>query len=168
MARRHAAFTRALLRRAWRRERGGVEKQLGAMEGKRRFGALVRVQVGLAETVAAASGCEVVERTVEPVAAEEPVERVARARPVLRLARHDERGEFGLDECGRVERLLVTLAGRGLVAVASVMTGQAKHAVVEAALVAEPCERLEPEGDVGGRRSADPPTMSACESRALS
>ena len=121
------------------------------MEGKRRLRALVRVQIALSETVATASRGEVVERSVETVATEEPVERVACTNPVLRVAGRDERGELGLHECGRVERLLVPLTGCGLVAVASVMTRQAKHAVVEAALVAEPCERLEPEGDLGPR-----------------
>ena len=56
------------------------------MEGERRLGALVVVRVSLAETVAAAARCEVVEGPAEPVAAEEPVEGTLRAFPVLRLA----------------------------------------------------------------------------------
>ena len=64
---------------SWAGERGSVEQQLRAVEGKRRLRALVRVQVVLTEAVAAASGREVVERTIEAVATEEPVERAPRA-----------------------------------------------------------------------------------------
>src|SRR4029453_7059381 len=113
------------------RESGGVEQQLRAMESERGFGALVCVEVGLAETVAAASCCEVVERAVEPIAAQEPVERVARAGSVFPVARRAKRGELRLDECGRVERLLVPLPGGWLVAVSSVMPREAQHAFVE-------------------------------------
>ena len=68
---------------------------------------------------------------------------------MLRVPRRDKRSELGLDERGRVERLLVPLPRRGLIAVSSMMPRQAQHAVVEAALVAQPCERLEPNGNVG-------------------
>ena len=170
VARHHAALARTL-RRSRAGQGRGVEQQLGAMEGERGLGALVCVEVGLAEAVAAASRREVVERAVEPIAAQEPVERVARARSVLRVARRDECSELGLDERGRVERLLVPLAGRGLVAVSSMMPRQPQHAVVEAALVAQPCERLEPDRDVGRsseRRSSDDerlgePRVVVCE-----
>src|SRR6187551_1311906 len=120
------------------------------MEGQRGFGALVFVEIGLAEAVAAASGREVVERAVQPISPQEPVERGACTRSVLPVPRRDERSELGLDERRRVERLLVALAGCGLVAVASTMAWQAQPAFVEAALVAQPGERLEPERDVGG------------------
>src|SRR5688572_24656299 len=93
------------------REGGGIEQQLGTMEGECGFGALVLVEVGLAQTVAAASGREVVERAVEAIATQEPIERVARAPPVFPVPRRHERRELCLDERGRVERLLVSLAG---------------------------------------------------------
>ena len=118
------------------------------MEGQRGFGALVRVEVGLAETVAAASCCEVVERAVEPIAAQEPVERIARSRCMLAVARRGERGELGLDEGGRFQRLLVPLTRAGLVTVPPMMPREAKHALVEARFVAQPCERLEANGDL--------------------
>ena len=60
----------------------------------------------------------------------------ARARSVIPVSRRDEGGELGLDECGCVEGLLVPVAGRGLVACSSVVSGEAQHALGEAALVA--------------------------------
>src|SRR6187401_1687499 len=105
------------------------------MEGKRGFCALVLVEVGLTEAVAAPSGREVVERAVQPISPQEPVERRARTGSVFAVPRGDE-------------RLLVALAGRRLVAVASTVARQAQHAFVEAALVTQPGERLEPDRDV--------------------
>src|SRR5439155_14802356 len=52
-----------------------VERELCAVEGERRFGPFVRVDVLVAEPVAAPAGGEVVERPVEAVASQEPVER---------------------------------------------------------------------------------------------
>ena len=53
------------------------------MERKCRLGTFVAVDVLVAEPVAAAPGCEVVERAAQVVAAEEPVEREPRADTVL-------------------------------------------------------------------------------------
>src|SRR6185436_5543426 len=68
----------------------------------------------------------------------------------------------------RVERLLVPLAGRRLVAVAAMMPRQPEHAVGEAARVAQPGEGLEPDGYLGWlpeRRSPDDERMG--ESRVV-
>ena len=103
----------------WRRTAGrpaASRSSAARWNGERRLGALVVVRRLLAEPVAAAAGREVVQRPVEPVAAEEPVERLLRAQPVLRVAGDGERGQLGLDERRRVERLLVAAAGRRLVA----------------------------------------------------
>ena len=114
---------------------------------KRRLGALVAVQRLAAEAVAAAAGREVVERQVQAVAPEKPLERVPRANAVLCLVRDGEGHELGLDEGGGVERLLVAVAGSRLAAAASAVTRQAKEVVLQAALVAEPPQRLEAELD---------------------
>ena len=66
-----------------RLEAGGVEGEQRLEVGERRLGALVAVDVGLAEAVVAAAGGEVVDGPLEPVAAQEPLEgahRVASAR----------------------------------------------------------------------------------------
>ena len=138
------------------------------MEGERGFGALVCVEVRFAETVAAASCREVVERTVEPIAAKEPVEGITRPPSVVTVPGRGKRTELGLDERGRIERLLVTGPGRRLVATSPVMPRQPEHAVVEAAFVAQPRKRLESDRDSGGSPKCRSPTMSAWESRALS
>ena len=65
------------------------------MEGERRLGPLVVVRRLGAEAGAAATGCEVVERSLEPVAAEEPVEGVLCPQPVLGIAGDGEGGELG-------------------------------------------------------------------------
>src|SRR5689334_21054274 len=52
------------------RQSGGVERKLRAMKRERRLGPFVAVDGFVAETVAAASGREVVERPVEPVASQ--------------------------------------------------------------------------------------------------
>ena len=138
------------------------------MERERRLGALVAVQRLAAEAVAAAAGREVVERQVQAVASEEPLERVARANAVLGLVRDRERHELGLDERGRVERLLVAVAGGRLLAAASAVARQAQEVVLQAALVAEPAQRLEAELDqvVAAERGGS--RRSACGRRALS
>src|SRR6187402_592457 len=118
------------------------------MEGKRGLCALVLVEVGLTEAVAAPYAPEVVARAVQPSSPQEPVERRARAGSGFAVPRGDERSELGLDERRCVERLLVALAGRRLVAVAPTVARQAQHAFVEAALVTQPGERLEPDSDV--------------------
>ena len=83
--------------------------------------------VVVAEPVAAAAGREVVERPVQPVAAEEPVERAPCADAVLGIAGDGERSELGLDERGRVERLLVARARSRLAALAPVVARQPQH-----------------------------------------
>ena len=97
----------------------------------------------LAEPVAAAAGGEVVQRPVQAVAAEEPVEGPLRTQPVLRIAADGEGGQLGLDERGRVERLLVARSGSRLVATAAIVSGQPQRPLVEAGLVAEPAEGVE-------------------------
>ena len=84
------------------------------MEGERRFGAFVHVDRFGAEPVAAAAGREVVERLLQAVASEEPLERARRSDAVLGLVRDCERGELGLDEPCRIERLLVAVTRCGL------------------------------------------------------
>ena len=93
------------------------------MKGERRLGALVGVQIVFAQTVAAATGREVVERAVEPVPAEEPVEGALGTGTVLGLARDPERSQLGLDERGCVERLLVAEPRRRLVAMPPLWPG---------------------------------------------
>src|SRR5205823_5245167 len=112
-----------------------------------------------AETIAAAAGCEVVERPAEPVAAEKPLERVPCARGMLGVARDVEGGELGFDQCGSVERLLVAGAWCRVAAVAAAMTGEAERAVGKPGLVAEPAKRLEP--DLGCILAAE--RGSACD-----
>ena len=110
------------------------------VEGERRFGALVVVQIVAAESVAAAAGCEVVERPVQAVAAEEPLECPDRAGAVLSAARDREGAQLGLDERGRVERLLVAGARRGLAPAAAPVPRQPERLLVKPAFVAEPTQ----------------------------
>ena len=138
------------------------------MEGKRRLGALVRVQVVFAEAVAAAAGREVVERPVEPVAAQEPVERSLGAGAVLGLARDENAASSASTNADASSGCSSPSPGRGLVAMAPLVAGKPQHAVREPALVTEPGERLEPGRDVRLSPRAVPPTISACERRALS
>ena len=121
------------------------------------------------EPVAAAAGREVVERSLQAVAAQEPFEGASRADSVLGFVRAGERGQLRLDERGGVERLLVALPRCRLASAASAVPGKPASRAVEPALVAEPAQRLERRarrGQVGS--SALAPTRSACESRALS
>ena len=62
---------------------------------------------------------------------------------VLRIAGDGEGGELGLDECGRVERLLVAVSRSRLGATPAAVAGQPKRALGEPGLVAEPAERVE-------------------------
>src|SRR5690348_10284913 len=124
---------------------GCVEQQGGAVERECRLGAFVRVQVFGAEAVAAAAGCEVVERAIKMVTTEEPLERVPGAHAVLGVAGDCEGGELGFDERCGVERLLVAGSWRRLVSPPPTMAGQAQRSVVEAALVAEPAQGVEPD-----------------------
>ena len=149
-------------------EPGSVERELSAVERERRLGALVSVDLLVAEAVAAASGREVVQRPIEPVASQEPVERGLSSRPVHRIVGRGESSQLGLDERRRIERLLVTLSRSRLVAVPASVAGQQEHSVGEPALVAEPVERLEPGGHGVFPADASPPTISACGRRALS
>src|SRR4029079_13839941 len=96
-----------------------VEHELCSLERGRRLGAFVRVHAVVAETVAAAAGCEVIQGQAEPVAAEEPFECALSAGPVLGLARDRERRELRFDERGRIEWLLVAVTRSGLVTLAS-------------------------------------------------
>src|SRR5581483_11245140 len=98
-----------------------------------------------AQPIAAAACCEVVQRLLEAVAAEEPFERTCRPDPVLGRTGDREGGELGLDQRRRVERLLIARAFRRLVSAASAVTDEAEHVAFEARLVAEPAERLEAE-----------------------
>ena len=84
------------------------------MEGERRLGALVPVRRLGAEPVAAATGGEVVERSLQAVAPQEPLEGADRPATVTGIARDGVGSQFGLDESRHVERLLVTAAVRGL------------------------------------------------------
>ena len=110
------------------------------VEGERRFGALVVVQVVAAEPVAAAAGGEVVERPSQAVAAEEPLECPDRAGAVLCRARDREGAQLGLNERGRIERLLVSGPRRGLASAAAAVTRKPKCIGVEAALVTQPAQ----------------------------
>ena len=96
---------------------GGVDREVGAVKGQRGLGALVGVHGLVAEAVTAAAGRKVVQRAPEPVPSEEPVERALRAHAVNDFAGERVRRELGLDERGRVERLLVAGARPGLAAV---------------------------------------------------
>src|SRR5207244_11685754 len=120
---------------------GGFDGERRAMEGKRRLRPLVVVGRFTAETIAAAAGCEVVERPAEPVATEKPLERVPCAPGMLGVAGDLEGGELGFDQCGGVERLLVAGAWCRVAAVAALMTGEAERAVGQPGLVAEPARR---------------------------
>ena len=140
--RRHTAvLTRIAAQNA--RQTGGVEHELRAMERERRLGAFVLVHVGLAETVAATAGREVVQGPAETVAPEEPLECALRAGAVLGIAGDGKCSQLGLDERGGVERLLVACAGGGLVATAPLVAGQPQQPVGEPRFVAEPRKRLE-------------------------
>jgi hypothetical protein len=95
-----------------------------------RLGAFVLVARLFAESVAAASGCEVVERSLEAVASEEPLERMRRPNAVLCLSGERERNQLGLDEAtpeGR-RRGASADASWSTVAVASATDGQASEA----------------------------------------
>ena len=86
------------------------------MKGERRLRTLVGVQILLAEAVAATAGREVVQRSIEPVAAEEPIEGALGAGAVLGLAGDDERRELRLDQGRCIERLLVAASRSGVAA----------------------------------------------------
>ena len=148
---------------------GRVEQQRRAVDGERRFGALVVVRRLLAEPVAAAAGREVVERPVEAVAAEEPVERPLRALRVLRIAGDGERGELGRDERRRVERLLVP-ASRGRLGAPRGRDDRSAGASLRRARTRRRASEAPPGPSRvrSSRPSAAPPTISACGSRALS
>ena len=79
------------------------------MEGECGFRSLVVVRGLLAEAVAAPARGEVVERTSQAVAAEEPFERVVCPQSVVRVSGDGKGGQLRLDERRRVERLLVSL-----------------------------------------------------------
>ena len=115
------------------------------MEGERRLRAFVVVDRLAAEPVAAAAGREVVERPLQAVASEEPLECPRGSRSVTVRARDRECGDLRLDERSRVERLLVAVAGGGFASTPAVMARQPQEPAVEAALVAEPAERLQPD-----------------------
>src|SRR5438876_1056237 len=108
------------------------------MEGESRFGAFVVVQRFASQAVAAAAGCEVVERSAQAVATEEPFERLAGATSVLPLACDGESGQLRLDQSGGLERLFVAASRRGLAPVSSEVPGQPELVSVEPAFVAEP------------------------------
>ena len=124
------------------------------VEGERRLGAFVVVQLVLAEPVAAAARREVVERLLQAVAAQEPLERSNRPDSVLGLVSDSEGTQLGFDERGGVERLLVAGARRRLASAAAVVTRKPERVLVEPALVAEPAQRLEPSSASSGRSSA--------------
>src|SRR5205085_1603298 len=113
-------------RRSARAHAGGVEQERRLMEGDRRFGAFVVVQRLGTEPVAAAAGCEVVERSLQAVAAEEPLERLDRPASVFGSARQGEGGELGFDERCGVERLLVAFARRRFAPVTSKVSWKAE------------------------------------------
>ena len=147
-----ALRSRAARRRRTTRQTRRVEHELGAVEGERRLGALVCVQVLLAEAVAAAAGREVVERPVEPVAAEEPVERrAARGVPCSGSPVTANAASSASTNADASSGCSSPAAGRGLVAMAPQVAGQAQRAVGEPALVAEPAQRLEADRDVRRR-----------------
>src|SRR6478672_7521989 len=92
-------------------EAGCVEDERGAVQGERRLCAFVVVGGLVAEAVATAAGCEVVEGALEPVTAEEPVEGALGSQAVVGVAGGRERCQFGFDERRGVERLLIAAAG---------------------------------------------------------
>ena len=139
------------------------------MDRERRLGALVVVRRLLAEPVTAAAGREVVQRLVEPVAAEEPVERPLRTQTVLGVAGDGERGQLRRDEGGGVERLLVARP-RGRARVRWRPRCPVSRSVPSTRPDSSPSQRsaFRPVSVRSSRPSAAPPTMSACGRRALS
>ena len=123
---------------------GRVEEQRRVVEGERRLGAFVVVQLLAAEPVAAAARREVVERLLQAVAAQEPLERANCPDAVLGVVGDSEGAQLGFDERGGVERLLVAGARRRLASAAAVVPRKPERVLVEPALVAEPAQRLEP------------------------
>jgi hypothetical protein len=63
---------------------------------------------------------------------------------VLRVLGDGKGGQLRLDECGRVERLLVTRAGGGLVSVPAPVAREAERPAAEPRLVTEPAQRGDP------------------------
>ena len=75
--------------------------------------------------------------------------RIARA-PCSLLAGDGEGAQLGFDQRGGVERLLVAGARRGLASAAAAVTREPECGLVEAALVAQPAQRVESKlGQVG-------------------
>ena len=90
-----------------RLQAGPVQGEQGLQEGQGRLGALVLVQPVASEAVVAATGGEVVDRQPETVAAQEPLEGQHRLRRVPVVAGGHHGLDQGLDQRGRVQRLLV-------------------------------------------------------------
>src|SRR6478752_9624671 len=122
---------------------GRVEEQRRVVEGERRLGAFIVVQLLSPEPVAAAARREVVERLLQAVAAQEPLECSNCPDAVLGVVSDSEGTQLGFDERGGVERLLVAGAWRRLASAAAVVPRKPERVLVEPALVAEPAQRLE-------------------------
>ena len=132
------------------RHEGSPLRQSQAVRGGMRASirALVRVHVILAEPSQQQSARgEVVERAPEPIPSEEPTNAHFARASVNAVAVDRERRQLGLDERGRVERLLVAKPRCGLVAPPAEVPRQPEHARSQAAFVAEPRQRGEPELD---------------------
>ncbi len=138
------------------------------MERKRRLGAFVLVDRVEPEPVAAAAGREVVERLLEAVSTEEPSEGMSGPDPVARVARDREGGKLGLDEAGGVDRLLVARA-RAPASLRLRPPWPDRRTRVSRPY-SSPSQRSDssPVAVTSARPRASPPTISACDRRALS
>ena len=120
-----------------------VEHEQRLQEGERRLGSLVDVDRRLAQPVVAATGGEVVDRGVQPVAAEEPLE--GADRPASRGLRAGGPKGLGLclDQRRRVQRLLIAGARVSGSLLAVVMADVAGERGVDPYLARVPIERAQ-------------------------
>ena len=88
----------------------------------------------------ASSGGEVVHGPLEPIAAQEPLERAHRMPRMRLVPRGHECLDLRLDECGGVERLLVTVALTRLTTTATAVPDQLQPRTSDAELAFVPLE----------------------------
>ena len=142
----------------------------GTVEGKRRLGAFVVVDVGLAEAVAAPAGREVVERPVRAGFGRGTSRTPLRARaPCSRVAGDGERRSSASTNADASSGCSSPAPGRRLVAVAPTMAGQPQDAL-RRARTRHRARRASssPISTAVVAPSAVPPRISACGRRALS
>jgi hypothetical protein len=109
--------------------------------GERGLGPFVAVDGRLSEAVVTASGGDVVDGLLEPVAAEEPLEGAQRMTGAGVVSCGKEGLDRRFDECGGVERLLVTATRTRLVTATAVVPDQLQARTVDADLASVPVER---------------------------